>query len=238
MSNIFGFRTRGELVKENTELRERIVVLNERETQVDNDKREVRANHSNEISSLKTSHSIEIVGKNNEIQQLKDNFKTNLVKEVAQEKKNLKVLTDRLEKEYQDKAKRLNSEHAARIAKCDRDLENDKASYRKYFRSEHNSKVEKLETENNRLFKENVTLTAENKALNTSNGITQSQLNSVSDLNESLSETMGTLTSELVKGLAKSMPTITASFSTPEVNVNLPKTEAVKANNNNEPKKN
>lgn len=194
-----------------------------------------------EIDRVVANKQVEINGLENKIYKLEQQFKTDLEKAVAQEKKSLKIQADKQEKEHDVRMKRLESDYGAKIAKCDRDLESDKASYRKYLRTEHNNKLESLEKENTRLTSENVSLATEVSNLKAANAIMESSNENLVVLTDNLSETLSEITNKLADGMAKSMPTVNANFSTPDNQIIVPGSTPVKTENkggNPEQKKN
>ena len=137
--------------------------------------------------------------------------------------------------------KKLEADHAAKIAKCERDLETDKISYRKYLKQEFNTKIESLEKANLKLSEEASVLRAENSALSGSN-ISLSVVNdSLTDSVAELSKGMVALSTKIGEGLVKALPTVTADFNTPELPENHVHVEvpgAKSQGNNNQDKKN
>ncbi len=97
----------------------------------------------------------------------------------------------------------------------EKDLENDKVSYRKYLRSEMNSKIETLEKENKSLVIENISLTKEVKQDEREAGLLDGQNKVLAGIVSSLTKNLDTLSTKLGEGLVKALPEITADFKTP-----------------------
>lgn len=185
--------------------------------------------HKIQIQNKRTEHEVELNTIQSILEKLEEKFDARVDKEVVTIKKDYNNKTKELDKKSQanDKAqialvKKLEAEYAAKIAKCDRDLESEKVSYRKYLRSEFNANVEKLEKDNTRLTTENAILSDSNKGLERTNGILEEQIESVTEFADTVAGSMSTLSTKIVEGLVKSMPTVSAEITTPEVNVNLP----------------
>jgi chromosome segregation ATPase len=209
-------------LKRISELKEEVKTLNESLVQAreDRDTAEInlnrsRTDHRVEIADLENSHQVEVNRLENDLEVSEKSVPIKVAKEVAQEKRDLKVKTEKQDREHADRMKKLEAEHAAKIAKCDRDLETDKASYRKYLRSEVNSKMETLEKDNKRLFEENVKLSSTVKELENVNGRLEAEVESLTESVGSLADNLGTLSTKIAEGLVKAVPTITADFETP-----------------------
>ena len=198
----YSFKSREDLADENKRLKEEIITLKDGISLTDIDYKNQDVNHRTEIGRLLANHSLAIEEKENQIIKLTNNFKTNLEREVASEKKNLRIQSEKQDREHTDRMKKLEAEYAAKIAKCDRDLESDKASYRKYLREEKNTTFANLEKENKTLLEEVSGLRSVNTALEGINGVLEGQVKS---------------TTELMKGLVSALPSINAEFTTPEI---------------------
>lgn len=132
------------------------------------------------------------------------------------------VKTDKLESTHADRMRKLEATYVEKLSKLDTKLESDKASFRKYMRTENNKLIDTLETENKKLVKENAILTGEVTGMKGTSNVLSGQLSSMASSFDKL----------LV-----ALPTVSASITTPEVVVQLPKQEPVKGNNGGEQKK-
>lgn len=220
-------KLKGEIVDLNTSLTQAREARDEAEIALSRQ----QTNHRVELEDERNSRTIAVNRLENEKEALEKSIPLKVAKEVAAEKKELKARGEKQDREHADRMRKLETEHAAKISKCDRDLEAEKVSYRKYLRSEFNSKVEALEKDNKRLFTENATLAGKNTGLETTVGILESQIESVTEFADSVAADLGTLSGKIAEGLVKSTPTITADFSTPEtpenhVHVEVPGTPA------------
>lgn len=190
---------------------------------------ELKMGYQTQIQDLESGHEISINELENDIEKFEESFTARVDKEVSSVKKDfqnkekdLDRKGDANEKAHTERMKRLEADYAAKIAKCDRELEADKVSYRKYIKSEFNTRVETLEKDNKRLLSENISLSTSNANLKASNSVSENQIKSLTELNASLVENIGTLSSKIVDGLVKGMPTVSAEITTPEVNVHVP----------------
>ncbi len=203
---------------------------NERLTNVDTilrgEIRELKEGHrkekislENDISRLETSRNWDYDEAHRKYLDLNNKFNDKVDRAISQTKKSLEKEFESKEKNRANEHKNLISkterEHAEKIAKCDRALEQDKSNYRKYLRTENNKQVDHLTTDNARLVKENAALTGENKALVVSN----------TTLTKQASEALALVGTQLKNSfdLAQSavcaMPDISADFTTPESNI-------------------
>lgn len=182
----------------------------------DNKILEIRTSHRIAMDDLKTEHQVELNTKANEVFTLKETLDARVEKEVSPIKKELKIKGEKQDAEHATRMKKLESDYALKIAKCDRDLETDKASYRKYLRQEMNSKIEHLEKDNDRLSKENARLIGENMGLTRTSALFEGQLEKLGDV---------------VDSIVDALPSVEVNMSTPEVTVNLPKAEQKGGNN-------
>lgn len=124
----------------------------------------------------------------------------------------------KLEKDFANKEANLEAKYLEKMTKCDKKLEDDKASFRRYMKTEHNKYVELLETDNKNLLKENLTLRAERDAAIASHKIIEGTLSSVAG---SFDKLIGAL------------PAVSAEITTPEVVVQMPKQEVPAKGGNN-----
>lgn len=199
-------------------------IIDQRDQIIDNDIVMDRIEGSNRraLEEVQNGYKDEIIDLKREISVLKDNFDI----DVDNAKTDVLNKADKVEREnertFNKKIVQLEKEYADKIAKCDRALENDKASYKKYLRSEFNGRLDKAEEKAQKLEVENGKLLGENKSLIAWNefcsGKQESQL-------------------ELIGLVLKALPTVSANITTPEVIVNtgMP---AAKSNGSNEQKKN
>lgn len=233
LQNLFKTKEVSGLEKEIEVLKNKVYELKLELVEVEDGNRQNYINSIDEQNRIEVIKQAEINKLENEIFKLKEQFKSDLEKAITQEKKSLRIQADRDEKEHTARMKKLESEYAAKIAKCDRDLENDKASYRKYLRTEHNNKLESLEKENAKLTSENISLATEVSNLKASKAIMESQNDSLIDLTDGLLETVSEITNKLAEGMSKSMPTVNANFSTPDNQIVVPGVTSVKTDNKN-----
>lgn len=203
----------------------------------------IRLEAEQQVKDVLSDTGVEIADLNRKIEGFENDFESKLEKAVKDEKKSLTNTEKALKKDYETKTKRLEAdfasktkkleadfaakakqqtkEHLEKLSKMDTKLENDKASYRKYVRQENNKNIESLE-------KRIVGLDAENKRISIENGKLigeNTSLKSLSNFNAGKTESMGTLANKLTEGLVKAMPTVNADFTTPEVVVQMPKSE-------------
>ena len=169
-----------------------------------------------DLEDERNSRIIEVNRLENENEALEKSIPLKVAKEVAQEKKDLKLRGEKQDREHTDRMKNLETEHAAKIAKSDRDLETDKASYRKYLKTDFNTRIETFEKDNKRLVTENVTLNAENNEQENTIGRLESQVEAGNEAVLELTKGITSLSSKIAEGLVKSVPTITADFETPK----------------------
>ena len=209
-------------LKKISQLKADLKLANENLTQAreDRDKAElkllrVRTDHTVDMDDLITGNQITNSRLINENEVLEKSIPLKVAKEVAQEKKDLRIRSEKHDREHVDRMKKLEAEHAAKIAKADRDLETDKVSYRKYLKQEFNTRIETLEKANLKLSEEASTLRAENSSLVGSNESLEVVNESLTDSVSELSKGMVALSGKIADGLVKAVPTITADFETP-----------------------
>lgn len=211
----------------NENLIERNLELERENAEVDNRIERVRISNIREMDELKNVHEREINRLTDQIADFDASFERKVEAAVAEKKKELKKLTEtqerdfkdrvkKLDKEYEDREKKLNKEFTDRMNSNDRKLEQDKISYRKYLRQEHNTRLTELEKENKNLSKENMSLNSEVKAQENTIGILQGQVKVLSGNTETFAKSLDSLSSKLGDGLVKAMPNISADFSTPK----------------------
>lgn len=232
------------LTEENVRLEDKIADADIKVARIRTDNRlnvEELVNENKRIlASERAQHGMALDEVEADLEKLEESFDARVEKEVSTQKKDLKnkekEITKRSETQdrtYNEKMRKLENEHIARKIKNDKELESDKVSYRKYLRGECGSKVENLEKENKRLVAENAKFSADHTAAEKNIGRLESQNKSLTGIVEELSKNVGNLSGKIVDGLVKSMPTISAEFTTPEtpdVNVNLPSTPAAGGN--------
>lgn len=194
---------------------------------------ELKRGHQITVQDLESGHEISINELENDVEKLEESFTSRVDKEVSSVKKDFRNKEkdldrkgDANEKTHTERMKRLEADYAVKIAKCDKELEADKVSYRKYIKSEFNTKVETLEKENARLVKDNITLGVKSEGQTFTIGRLEGQVKTLTSIAEGLSTNVGALSETLAEGLLKGMPTVSANITTPEVNVNLPATPA------------
>lgn len=200
-----------------------------------------RTDHKVELADQHNCHQVAMNRIQNELEVSEKSVPLRVAKEVAQEKKDLRIAKEKQDREHADRMKKLEAEHAAKIAKCERDLETDKISYRKYLKQEFNTKIESLEKANLKLSEEASVLRAENSALSGSNISLNIINDSLTDSVSELSKGMVALSAKIGDGLVKALPTVTADFNTPELPENHVHVEvpgAKSQGNNNQDKKN
>ena len=172
-------------------------------------------------SRIRLNHLLEISRKDDEIHEIKSTLGSRVEKEVAQTKKDYKIKTDNLEREHSNKMKSLEKEYVEKLARVDRKLEEDKSSFRKYLKTEFNSKVENLEKENAKLVKDNGELLGKVGGLNRAIDLFQGSINPAISLAEKV---------------IAALPTVSATITTPEVNVQVPGAQGQKGGNNDQKK--
>lgn len=210
-------------LKKISELKTEVKNLNESLVQArqDRDTAEIalnrsRTDHRVELANQENERQVEVNRLENETEALEKSVPLRVAKEVAQEKKDLRISKEKQDREHADRMKKLEAEHAAKIAKCDRDLESDKVSYKKYLRTEFNTRIETLEKDNKRLITENVTGNANFCAAEKNIGRLKTQVKAGNEAVSELTKGITTLSSKIAEGLVKSVPTITAYFETPQ----------------------
>ncbi len=174
-------------------------------------------------SELQTRQSILLATRDNDMLVLKETMNDKISKEVSQTKKDYKSKTESLEREHANKMKSLEKEYVEKLARVDRKLEEDKTSFKKYFKTEFNGKIENLEKENDRLFKENVTLKAENSAVTGSKDSLQGQIESLTSIMEQI---------------VNSLPVVSATMTTPETHVHVEPAKGGQGGGNKQEQKN
>jgi uncharacterized phage infection (PIP) family protein YhgE len=216
LKNLFKGREVRELEEEIVLLKDKVHELKLELVDAKDENRQDYVSSRQELDRLESGKKVEINRLENKIFELEQKFKTDLEKAVAQERKSLKFLADKQDREHADRMKKLENEHAAKIAKCDRDLESDKISFRKYLKQEYNTRIETLEKLNTKLQEEVSTLRIENSILTGANESLGSINDSLTDSVNELSKGVTSLSNKIADGLVKSIPTITGDFSTPE----------------------
>lgn len=158
--------------------------------------------HRSEVEIILMDHDAIVKRLELEKKNLENSIKDKIAAGIDSEVRKLKAEGVAQEKRYTERMAKLEKEYAEKIARCDAKLESDKASYRKYLRQEHNTKLENLEKENRKLSGEIAELRGVNIALGNMNGTLTGQVES---------------TISLMEGLVKALPTVTAEFTTPEI---------------------
>lgn len=166
--------------------------------------RTTRANHVHELTCLHEDYGNKINGLERNIEVLEENEKTAIEDGIVSEQNRLIKENQCRDKEHTVLLAKLEKEYAIKMAKMDKELEADKASYRKYLRTEMNSKIDTLEKENTRLVKENANLSADNRAINSIHEFAKGQVDA---------------TSNFANKALEALPTVTAEITTPEINV-------------------
>lgn len=190
---------------------DRLELVNNYEDQIAS----IRNQNEQLTEMLRSQLQIKLTKAENALKELESSISVKVNREIASEKKELKIKGEKQDKEHADRMKKLESEYASKIAKSDKDLESDKVSYRKYIRSEYNKQVENLEKENKKLVTDNIELNTSVKANKYAIGILEGQIKSMNGVVDTLSEANGNLSESIASGLVKAMPNITASFETP-----------------------
>jgi chromosome segregation ATPase len=202
MSNIFV--SKGKLEGRIEELKREGSYLENRITSLQDDK----GNLQIELNRIGTVHNIEVEKLNNHILGMEKTMKDEVAKNTASDKKDLKAKSESQEREHSNKMKSLEKEYLEKLQRIDRKLEEDKTSYRKYLKSEFNSKVETLEKDNKNLLKENGELKGKVDGLNKAIDLFQGSINPVVSLAEKI---------------VAALPVVSAEITTPktiDVNVN------------------
>jgi chromosome segregation ATPase len=202
MSNIFV--SKGKLESRIEELKREGSYLENRITSLQDDK----GNLQIELNRIGTVHNIEVEKLNNHILGMEKTMKDEVAKNTASDKKDLKAKSESQEREHSNKMKSLEKEYLEKLQRIDRKLEEDKTSYRKYLKSEFNSKVETLEKDNKNLLKENGELKGKVDGLNKAIDLFQGSINPVVSLAEKI---------------VAALPVVSAEITTPktiDVNVN------------------
>lgn len=157
-----------------------------------------------ERAELAREHEAETTRLQREIDINEENIETEIEDGIIDAKAKLAKKEAELERVYTDKMKKLVADYAEKMARCDKNLEADKISYRKYLRTEHNTEIDGLRKENATLTKENASLQGENTGLHITVGIIEGQLESMTGC---------------VDNVLNALPTISAEFKTPDINV-------------------
>lgn len=163
-----------------------------------------RIRHIEEIHQARHGQDVLIADLKREIEVLEENYTQDVEDGLVDGNKKLAAKEDQLDKAHADRTKKLEAEYAAKLAKVDRDLEADKASYRKYMRTELNKEVDTLRAENLKLIKENATLTGENNIFKNSQSFFTGRVESMNDF---------------ANKLVGALPTVSAEITTPVVTV-------------------
>lgn len=177
-----------------------------RENEVKNEKiknleaslRTIETNHTAESHVQAAGHKIDIAKLQAELQVLNNGFHNKVSREIDH-----KSLI--LEKAHELKMSQMKKEHLEKMSNLDNKFENDKASYRKYLRTEHNKEIDGLRAATDFLKTRVIELEA----------IGEANL----EIAASAEGTVKALTS-VVEGLTKALPTISASFTTPTIPAN------------------
>lgn len=203
------------LEDENVSLENRITNL--RDEKIDREIANGRLDQNNKatIHDLETYYEREIRNISTELNVFKENYDIDLNNAVVDAENKAEKKEQDFEKAFNKRVIELEREHAVKIGKCDKDLELDKISYRKFFREDRNEKMATLESENKKLSLENATLKGENKSLEGWN-------NFCTGKQEQVLETVGLI--------IKALPVVSANITTPEVVVQMPKQEQAKQN--------
>lgn len=160
--------------------------------------------HEERIAGIRHSHKNELAGVQRELDVRDQNYEVDVEDGIVTAQNKLEAKSKAQDKEHLTRMTRLEKDYAEKIAKCDRNLETDKVSYRKYIRTENNKTIDSLTAENKKLVEEVALLTGENNGLTATVGIVQGQLDSMQTCFESI---------------IGAMPSISAEFRTPDVNV-------------------
>lgn len=185
---------------------------------------QIKAGHQDSKNSIISSYEQTIAGLKRELSIIQENFEITVEDAVIDKERAIAKKSDlqdkehdarmnKLEKEYATLVKNLEKEHAAKIAKCDKDLESDKISYRKYLRTEYNTRVDSLEKANKEFVQKVAGLEGENSGLHTTVGILEGQLDSMTNC---------------VGNVISALPTVSAQITTPDISVSLPGAQQVK----------
>ncbi len=181
----------------------------------------VEVAHKLDISRINNCHQVDEERLLLRVVNAENSVKTQVADGLRKGRKDLEHRAEQQDRAHAERMKRLEADYAAKIAKCDRELEADKASYRKYIRQENNTRIEKLEKENAALTKENITANATIASLTRETGMYDGKLN---------------LAIQAFNDIAKALPVITANFTTPDITV-LPGQSVAPKQNNGEQKK-
>jgi len=189
------------------DLKKEKVILEEKDLDHEVKLSTIELDHREEIKSIEGNFSYDVLVLENKIQGLTDSLALSIKREVASTKKEYEVKTEKLEKEHKDAMKTAKGDLAKNIESSDKKLEEDKTSYRKYLKKEHNTENDRLVTGNKKLFADNAKLDGENKGLISRATEAETQV-----------KTLTTLVSKFVEAL----PKVSAEITTPVVNVQVP----------------
>lgn len=154
----------------------------------------------------RSEHTLEVAELENTIKDMKQTQKDEIARGIAQEKRDLKSTKETQEREHKALVKKLEAEHLEKISRVDRKLEEDKTSFRKYLKTEFNTRLEKLEKENQKLSDENAEVRGINVGLESVNGHLSGQAES---------------TLEVLSQFVKALPSVSATITTPESHVHV-----------------
>lgn len=196
-----------DLKSEIKELERTLVCLQEENVDENIRVQKIKTYYKEELNGVEAEFKRQISELNRTIKTYEHDFDVLLNNATVDAENKLADKFDKQDREYTSRLKKLESEYAEKIAKCDKKLEEDKISYRKYLRQENNTKIDKLEKANFYLIKDAADLRGSNNGLIVSNGALQGQLASMATIMEKI---------------ISSLPTVTAEITTPDITVAVP----------------